>query len=577
MWPRLRIDDVRAIVHYLGILVIVIGVLMIVPLAFAVALREWNPAIWFMLSTGITLSIGGAMNLVKPIETGLSHKQAMIVTGLAWIVGSAVTAIPLFLSGNYASYFDALFNAISYLSGTGMSLMQTNDAIPVSMIIWRSIMVTIGALGIVLVAMGLGTISQFSGAGVLFKAEGHRDRIMPQVKGTSRFITIFLGFYIFAGTLACTLVLMASSGLEPGNALLHGFALATNAVATSGTTLPATGIAYYHNPLLNVILAILMLVGTFSFALYFYMAKKGPREFFRDIETRTIIAWGGIVAILLAISLASDSYFNQIGMFIDKGIFNMVSAITGTGFSTFGSAQIANVASSAVVFSLVVGMLMGGATSSTAGGFKAIRLALMVKTIILEVRRSLMPTQAREAIRYRHFGDQTLTASLSRSVMLVIMLYVISFGIGAILGVACGYDPISAVMESVSCTVNCGLTAGIIIPGMPGILKACYFIQMLAGRLEFLTLLTTIASIGTSLWHAATTSKATRAVVSAIPYSIRRAWRGDSASAASASRMRSERSTRYTYAQNRRSLSSQMPFGETEKRAERSKRHGTRR
>ncbi|MBM6999697.1 TrkH family potassium uptake protein [bacterium] len=534
MWPRLRTDDVKAIVHYLGMLVLVIGALMVIPLVVALLRREWNPAVWFALSIGVTASIGAAMNIVRPVEPGLSHKQALVVTGLAWIVGAAATALPLYLSGNYASYFDALFNAISYLSGTGMSLIKARSVLPVSLAVWRCIMVSIGAMGIVLVAMGLGTISRFAGAGMMFKAEGHYDKIMPQMAGTSRFIAIFMGLYIAVGTLACAALLVVDDGFSPAYALLHGFSLATNAVATSGTTLSPTGIAYYHSAVLNALLCVLMLVGTFSFALYFFMARKGAREFFRDIETRTIVAWGVFIAVLLGIALPGDAHFGGVSTFFDKGAFNLVSAITGTGYCTFSSAQIAGVASSAVVFVLVIGMLMGGATSSTAGGFKAIRLALALRTIVSEIRRSLMPQHAREAIRFRHFGDQTLTPDLSRNVMLVLLMYVFSFAFGSVLGVAYGYDPIAAVLESVSCTANCGMSSGIITPGMPTGLKVCYFVQMLAGRLEFLTLLTTIASILVSASHAVSASRLARRVRALVPAPVRRAWHGQGGQAPTA-------------------------------------------
>ncbi len=527
MWFRLRIDDVRTIVHYLGLLVLIIGASMAIPLVIALVLREWNPAIWFALSLGISVSIGAALHIVRPVRPGLSRKQAMIVTGLAWLVGGLVTAMPLWFSGMFSTYFDALFNAISYLSGTGMTLLSNYDAQPVSLEIWQFIMVIIGAQGIVLVAMGLGTISRFSGSGALFQAEAHADRITPQMAGTSRFVAGFMGALIVAGTLVCTLILALTCGFSPANALFHGFAVATSAVATGGVTIMPTGIMYYHSPLLNLVLMTLMFTGTFSFALYFYMAKKGVREFFRDIETRTLIIWGLAIAIVLAIAFAGDGHFGELGIFVDKGLFNLVSAITGTGFTTFTSSQISSVASSAVVFALIMGMVVGGATSSTAGGFKAMRLALALKTIGSEIRRMLMPAHAREVIHFHHFGDQVLTADLARSVMLVILLYLFSFAFGSVLGVAYGYDPISAVLESVSCTANCGMTAGIITPGMPLGLEICYFVQMLAGRLEFLTLLTTLASIASSAAFSATHSRASKALHAAVPSSVKRLWHGE--------------------------------------------------
>ncbi|MEE8715732.1 MAG: potassium transporter TrkG [Coriobacteriales bacterium] len=526
MWTRLRIEDVRSIVHYLGLLVVIVGVLMVVPLVVALLSREWNPAIWFVLSLGVTTSVGLAMSIVRPTEMGLTRKQATILTGLAWLVVAVFCAIPSYLSGNYLSYFDALFNAASSLTGTGMSLMNSFRPIPTSLSVWNSMMVIIGAQGIVLVAMGLGTISNLSGTGTLFSAEGHSDKIGPQVADTSRFVGIFMGIFILVGTVACTLILIVSDGFTPGFALLHGFTCAANAVATGGTTIMPTGVDYYRSTELNLVLSLLELTGTFSFALYFYMARKGPREFLRDIETRVILCWMAVVTVVLSIAFAGDGRFGSLEIFFDKGLFNLISAVTGTGYMTFTSSQISSVASSAVVFTLILGMCMGGATSSTAGGFKAIRMGLVVRSVVSEVRRTLMPAHAREVDRFYHFGEQELTPEMSRNVMLVIILYLISFAIGAVLGVAYGYDAVSAVLESVSCTANCGISSGIVTPGMPMGLKVCYFIQMLAGRLEFITLLTTLASIGSSVGYAVESSRLRRSIVGHVPVEIKRAWHG---------------------------------------------------
>lgn len=112
--------------------------------------------------------------------------------------------------------------------------------------------------------------------------------------------------------------------------------------------------------------------------------------------------------------------------------------------------------------------------------------------------------------------------------MLVMLLYCASFAVGSIMGVVYGYDPIAAVLESVSCTANCGISSGIINASLPLGLKICYFVQMLAGRLEFLTLLATFAGIGSSIVRGTVESRAARSLVAAMPSSVRRAWRGKS-------------------------------------------------
>lgn len=528
MWPRLRIDDVRAIVNTLGAMVMAIALAMLIPLAVALACAEWDPALDFLVAFGAALALGAAMRLVRPRNRGLTRMQALLVTGFAWVAAALVSALPFTIAGHYASAFDAFFDAISCYTGTGVSLIQDLAHLPVSFGLWRMIMLIIGAQGIVLVALGLGTISKFSGAGLLFEAEAHQDKIMPRMASTSRFIMLFMGAFILFGSVVCTLVCLAGCGMQPLRALYHGVCLAIAGATTGGLSVMDVGASYYHQPVLNLVLMVLMLTGTFSFAVYLRMARKGPREFLRDIETRTILVWAAVILVLLAVAFSQDSYFGGLGTFMDKGIFNLVAVVTGTGFCTLTSPQLTTVATSAVLFSFILGMAMGGATSSTTGGVKAIRVAVVFKSIVNEVRRVLLPSSAREAIRYYHLGEQTLTPELSRNAMLVFLLFLVTYMLGAMAGVIYGLDPLEAILESVSCTNNCGISTGIVSPDLPVALKAIYMVQMLAGRLEFVALLATLTSVAVSAARGVAESPAGRSLVERVPARMRRAWNGRS-------------------------------------------------
>jgi trk system potassium uptake protein TrkH len=517
---------VRSIVNTLGVMVTAIACAMLLPLAVALCCREWEPALDFLVSFGATLTLGGAMRLSRPRARGLTRKRALVVTGLAWVAAALVSAVPFVLGGYYASPFDAFFDTVSCYTGTGMAMIQDVSHLPVSFGVWRMAMLAIGAQGIVLVALGFGTTGRFSGVGLLFEAEGHQDRLSPRMATTSRFIALFMGAFIALGTLLCTLICLVLCGMSPARALYHGFCLAVAGATTGGVSVMDVGVSYYHQPLLYLVLMCLMLSGTFSFALYLRMARKGVREFVRDIETRMILAWALVVLVLLAASFAQDGALGNLGTFLNKGVFNLVSAVTGTGFFTLTSAQLTVVASSAVLFSFILGMGMGGATSSTAGGFKAIRLAVVFKSIVSELRRVLLPQDARESVRYYHMGERTLTPELSRNAMLVVLLFLVTYIAGAMVGVLHGIDPLSATLESVSCTNNVGISAGIVGPGIAVSLKVVYLVQMLAGRLEFIALFATFAAIGVSLARSAGDSKAGRLAASAVPQSVRSAWRG---------------------------------------------------
>ena len=538
MWPRLRIDDVRSIVNTMGAMVIAIALAMLVPLLAALACREWGPALDFLIAFGAALSIGAAMRLVRPHERGLTRMQALLVTGLAWIAAALVSSAPFVIGGYYLTPFDAFFDAIACYTGTGMSMIQRLSHLPVSFGLWRMIMLIIGAQGIVLVALGLGTISRFSGAGLLFEAEGHSPDIMPRMASASRFIMGFMGAFIAIGWVACALICLLLCGMDPLRAVYHGFCLSVAGATTGGISVMDVGVSYYHQPLLFAVLMALMFSGTFSFAVYLRMARKGSREFLSDIETKDDSPLGGGGSGASRRVVRPGRLLGRYRNLLNKGVFNLASAVTGTGFFTLTSSQLTAVATSAVLFAFILGMVMGGATTSTAGGVKAIRVAIFFKSIANEVRRVLLPQNARETVRYYHLGEQVLTPELSRNAMLVLLLFLVTYIVGAMAGVLHGLDPLAATLESVSCTNNVGISAGIVGPELPLSLKAIYVVQMLAGRLEFLALLATIVSIGVSTVRGVGDSPVGRGALRLVPAGVRRAWERSSGSAAPQRRLR---------------------------------------
>jgi len=140
-------------------------------------------------------------------------------------------------------------------------------------------------------------------------------------------------------------------------------------------------------------------------------------------------------------------------------------------------------------------MAFGGMASSTAGGIKSLRLGLIVKGVVLRVKESLAPSSAVVRAKFHHLTDRELTPTLLDSALLVFVLYMVTYISGALIGAAYGYPIGEALFESISATANVGLSTGVTSPAMPAGLKILYILQMWAGRLEFIALLTLLASL----------------------------------------------------------------------------------
>ena len=110
--------------------------------------------------------------------------------------------------------------------------------------------------------------------------------------------------------------------------------------------------------------------------------------------------------------------------------------------------------------------------------------------------------------------------------MIVFLLFMLTYLVGGMAGVLFGVDPLAAMFESVSCTNNCGISAGVVSPDLPAALKTVYLVQMLAGRLEFVTLLATLASVAVSCVRGFHDSPVGCGLRSLVPENAHRAWRG---------------------------------------------------
>ncbi len=494
MWVTRTRSDVRAIAHYTGLLVVGVALLMLFPLATAVLLGEWSVALDYLVGVGVALGAGFLLMLSAPSGIRLSHSNALIVTGLAWLAASLAAAVPLALSGNYGSFLDAAFDAMSGLTTSGLTLAQNLDHMSLAHNMWRHMTHLIGGQGIVVAALSF-AIGLRGGAMSLYQAEGRDERIMPNVMHSARFIWFVTAVWVTLGTLVLS-TLNVVRGMTLIRGSLHAFFATVATFDTGGFAPMSQNALYYHSPVFEFVTLLLMLAGTLNFNLHGDIWRGDRGELLSNIEARALGINMAILSFAVAIGLTATRLFGSPWEVIRKGVYHIVSANTGTGHQTLYAAQWTTDVGGLAFAAVVLAMAFGGMASSTAGGIKALRVGVIVKGIIQRVRRSLAPPSAVINTKYHHLTDQPLTDELLSGALLVFVLYVVTYISGALIGAAYGYPAAAALFESVSATANVGLSAGITSPSMPAGLKIVYMLQMWAGRLEFITLFAVIASVG---------------------------------------------------------------------------------
>ena len=496
MWHRLTLYDVRVVGHYLGVLLLFSTFGLVPSLCVAALFGEWHAAARYLFCAGAFL-IGGSILRFLRIQPGrLSRQQALAVTGLAWLVLAFFGALPLYLSGHYVNYLDALFEAVSGFTTTGASVVVDLDHLSYADNMWRFMMHLMGGLGLVVVGISFGLFGK--GGASLFSSEARSEHVIPNVVQTAQFIgRITLVFIAIATAVVCALCLQI--GMEPARALLQSLWVSISAFMTAGFVPMSQNIMYYHSIAIEFALVLVMLMGCINYTLHAEIMKGHTKAFFEDMEIRATALWLGVVVIVFMASLAGTRLFSDLPAMVRRGLFMIFAAFSTTGFQNVTTAQLNDFLSSGALLVLAILMAVGACSGSTAGGIKVQRFGILVKGIVATLKETLAPDSARVVESYRHIGRRMITPELVREATTVLLLYGITYVIGALAGIAAGNEASQAIFESIAMASNGGITSGIVVPGMSWPLELFYLFEMWAGRLEFVTLIAVIIQIAVSL------------------------------------------------------------------------------
>lgn len=492
MWVPFTADEVRGVLHYLGVLLLGLTVAMSVPFMTAIFWAEWSVAPDYLLGMAISAFVGLSLMAIRPRVRELSPRQALIISGLGWMAAAFIGAVPLALSGHYAGYLDALFEAVSGFTTSGLTLVQDLDHMAHAHNMWRHLTHLIGGQGIIVAAVSL-AVGLKGGAFSLYLAEGRDERILPNVVHTARFIWFVTAVWVTFGTVTLFL-LNLWLGMGAGRGLLHGFWMTIAAYDTGGFGPQSMNALYYHSYIFEFLTVLLMLAGTLNFNLHADIWRGDPGEVFENIEAKTLFGNMLSLSLFAAVGAGATVYFSTNAEIVRKGVYHIISANSGTGHQTLYSTQWQEMGAAAF-FAVILAMAFGGMVSSTAGGIKALRIGIIIKAILLQVRQSVSPGAAVVRTKFHHLVARALTPEMVAAALMVFVLYIATYLTGGLIGAAYGYPLGDALFESVSATANVGLSTGIASAGMPTGLKIVYILQMWAGRLEFFTLMALIAAI----------------------------------------------------------------------------------
>jgi trk system potassium uptake protein TrkH len=497
---RPRPDDYRIVGFNTGSVIVGFGFLMLVPFLTAVLRAEWPTAVDFIIGGSLSVLLGYAFRVVswKPGLSGLGWLHGMVVAAFAWIVAVLLGALPYYLSGHFGSYLDATFDVMSGFTTTGLALVQNLDHAPDGLNMWRHLITYVGGQGMVVLALTFLFSGATSGLFKMYVGEGRDERLEPNIIHTARAIWVISLVWLAVGTLALWIVGLAI-GMPPLRAFFQGMWVFMAAWSTGGFAPQTQNILYYHSAVYEAVTLVLMIAGSLNFALHYAVWNGRRREIYRNIETTTMFATMTGLTALCLVGLAQLGVYPDVMALLRKGFYVIVSGHTGTGFATIYGRQFALEWGNLAMAAATIAMLMGGSACSTAGGFKGLRTGMIFKSFIQDIRRLVMPETAVVVQKFHHGRDILITDTAVRSAMLIVLLYIFTWLIGTLGGVAAGYAMVDSMFESASVTGNVGLTSGVLSPSMPSALKVLYIGMMWVGRLEFMSVMSLGAFIAAAI------------------------------------------------------------------------------
>ncbi len=481
----------RAALAHVGTILYVFGFLFAPPLLYSLlvdsgGVQDVRPGT-FAVPMVLSLALGWVCRWLvqqERVPGKLGTPEAMLICLFGWIIVSAVGALP-FVWHLKISYIDAYFEAMSGFTTTGITMLTGLDSMPRSLLFWRSMTQWIGGLGILtffLVVVYQGGLSHR-----LFSAESHKisgERIAPGMWNTLKIL--WLIYLLFTVAVAAALVVCGSTVYD---AVSHSF----TCLSTGGYSPYDASIAHYeqagyaHHRAITYVLAVGMWLGGTNFLIHYRLLTGNLRTLWRSDEMK---GWWAILGASLLLVMGSRLLRvpeARLEETFRHSLFQVTAIATTTGFGTrdIGSDYFSPLARQ--VF--LVLMLIGGCAGSTGGGIKVVRMVILYKLVVQQVRKAIRPPSGVELVLLD--GRKVDEDELHRTAALFFAWLMLLLVGGLTTAALSRHGSVESVSGMFSALGNIG-PSYISVQAMTQLhplIKIVYTLGMLAGRLELLPLL----------------------------------------------------------------------------------------
>ena len=454
--------------------------LLLVPVLVAVIYQE-KCGIVFLIPIVILCLLFWVVGRKRPEHGQIYGKEGMVIVALAWILWSLFGAMPFTLSGYIPSYVDAFFETVSGFTTTGSSIIPDVEVLPHCLLFWRSFTHWIGGMGVLVFVLVVTSLDRKNSMH-LMRAEvpgPEKDKLVPKAMSTAR---ILYGMYLTLTVVE--MVFLVIGGMNLFDSMIFSFGSA----GTGGFSNYADSVAHFNSAYIDGVITVFCALFGVNFALFYFMILGDFKSILKNEELRTYILL--IAGATAAIMLNIHSLYPTIGKSFRYAVFQVVTVITTTGYSTADFAQWP-MFSKAVLMMLTV---VGACASSTGGGIKVSRLLVGIKCVKREIVQLAHP----KSVGIIRIGGKKVSSDVLRTIYIYFIAYV-GILIGSVVLVSLDNFDFETTFSAVLTTLgNVGPGMAQVGPmgnfaGFSPLSKLILCFDMLAGRLEifpFLVLFT---------------------------------------------------------------------------------------
>ncbi|MGD8424715.1 MAG: TrkH family potassium uptake protein [Gammaproteobacteria bacterium] len=436
----------------------------------------------------------------------LKIRDGFLVVSAFWLGLGIAGAVPLMASDSpHMPLTDAVFESISGLTTTGATVLTGLDDLPRSVLFYRQLLQWLGGMGIIVLAVAILPMLGIGGM-QLYRAETpgpvKDSKLTPRIAKTAK--SLWLIYLII--TVLCALSYWAA-GMDVFDAVCHSF----STVAIGGFSTHDASVGIFDSAAIEYVAIVFMLVAGVNFSLHFlaweririslpleirgwrprlrarrrsFSATGAFRHYAQDSEFHAYVRILAALALVTIVYLYMDGQYATWSESFRKGLFQVVSIGTTTGFTTADF----SIWHGAVPVMLIFASFIGGCAGSTGGGMKVIRWVLIFKQGYRELIRLLHPN-AEIPVK---LSGRPVPPRVIEAVWGFFSAYVVVFALMLMGLMFTGLDQITAFSAVAASLNNLGPGLGDVASNYSSLTPIAKWICVLAmvmGRLEIFTLL----------------------------------------------------------------------------------------